>query len=90
MDDPFVVKEWEKTYCNNKHIKFLYDDSTIWTKKVGLELDLYDRGMGVHSCSYCLFINDTIINIANVEEGGGLKTSTANRIMTDIEADKNK
>lgn len=88
VNDPFVVKEWEKTYCDNKHIKFLCDGSAIWTKKIGLELDLYDRGMGVRSRRYCLLVDDTIVKIANIEEGGGLETSTADRIMSDMEAGK--
>lgn len=87
VNDPFVVKEWEKTYCDNKHIKFLCDGSAIWTKKIGLELDLYDRGMGVRSRRYCLLVDDTIVKIANIE-GGGLETSTADRIMSDLDSGK--
>ncbi|KAG0616406.1 hypothetical protein M758_5G112700 [Ceratodon purpureus] len=88
VNDPFVVKEWEKTFPNNKHIKFLCDGSATWTKKIGLELDLIDRGMGIRSRRYCLLVDDTVVKIANIEEAGGLEVSTADRIMQDLETSK--
>lgn len=88
VNDPFVVKEWEKTYPENKHVRFLCDGSAIWTKKIGLELDLYDRGMGVRSRRYSLMICDTVVRIANIEEGGGLETSTASRMLKDLNTGK--
>ena len=88
VNDPFVVKEWEKTYPDNKHIKFLCDGSAIWTKKIGLELDLVDRGMGVRSRRYCLLVDDTIVKIANIEAGGALEISTADNMIEDLQAGK--
>lgn len=88
VNDPWVVKQWETTYPDNKHIKFLCDGSATWTKNIGLELDLVDRGMGVRSRRYCLLIDDTIVKIANIEAAGGLETSTADRMMADLEAIK--
>lgn len=88
VNDPWVVKEWEKTYPENKHIKFLCDGSATWTKSVGLELDLIDRGMGVRSRRYCLLIDDTIVKIANIEADGGLEASTADRLVADLKTIK--
>lgn len=90
MNDPFVTKEWEKTYTNNKHLRFLCDGSAKYTKSMGLELDLVDRGMGVRSRRYCLYIDDLWVKIANIEEGGALELSTAARIISDLESGKGK
>jgi peroxiredoxin len=44
--------------------------------------------MGVRSRRYCLLVDDTVVKIANIEEGVGLENSTADKIMQDLEARK--
>ncbi|CAK9879149.1 unnamed protein product [Sphagnum jensenii] len=97
VNDPWVVKEWEKTYYpttmtttknEDEHLKFLCDGSAKYTKALGLELDLVERGMGVRSRRYCLLIDDLFVKIANIEEGGALQMSTAKQIMEDLDSGK--
>ncbi|KAJ8638185.1 hypothetical protein MRB53_012452 [Persea americana] len=46
VNDPFVMKAWEKNYPESKNIKFLADGSATYAHALGLELDLSDKGLG--------------------------------------------
>ncbi|GJN40601.1 hypothetical protein PR202_gb29845 [Eleusine coracana subsp. coracana] len=54
VNDPFVMKAWAKTYPENKHVKFLADGVGAYTKALGLELDLTEKGLGVRSRRFAL------------------------------------
>lgn len=88
VNDLFVVKEWEKMYFENKYVRFLCDGLVIWMKKIGLELDLYDWGMGVWFCRYSLMICDIVVCIVNIEEGGGLEMLIVSCMLKDLNIGK--
>ncbi|KAL9679102.1 hypothetical protein QQ045_016957 [Rhodiola kirilowii] len=46
VNDPFVMKVWAKPFPENKHVKFLADGSASYTRALGLEMDLGDKGLG--------------------------------------------
>ncbi|BBN08873.1 protein MpPRX2 [Marchantia polymorpha subsp. ruderalis] len=82
VNDPFVVKEWAKTYeANRGTIQFLADGSAIYTKALGLEFDLTDKGLGMRSRRYALFVDNLVVKKANIEEGGKFEVSTADEIL---------
>lgn len=81
MNDPYVMKEWEKSYEGNKHIKFMADGSKNYTKALGLELDLSEKGLGVRSKRYALLVDDLIVKVANIETDGGFDVSSGENIL---------
>jgi glutaredoxin-dependent peroxiredoxin len=81
VNDKFVMKAWAKTYTDNKHVKFLADGSGTYTKALGLELDLSDKGLGMRSRRYAIFADDLGIKVANIEEGGAFTVSGAEEIL---------
>lgn len=81
MNDQFVMKEWAKTYPDNKHIKFLADGSGAYTRALGLELDLSDKGLGIRSRRYALLVDDLKVKVANIESGGEFSVSSADEIL---------
>jgi peroxiredoxin len=82
VNDPFVVSQWEKSYSDKKDLKFLADGSAEYTKALGLELDLSGKGMGIRSKRYALLIDDLIVKIANVEQGGEFVLSGGEDILS--------
>lgn len=81
VNDQFVMKEWAKTYPDNKHIKFLADGSGAYTRALGLELDLSDKGLGIRSRRYALLVDDLKVKVANIESGGEFSVSSADEIL---------
>ncbi|KAJ1284747.1 hypothetical protein BS78_03G228800 [Paspalum vaginatum] len=81
VNDPFVMKAWAKTYPENKHVKFLADGSGAYTKALGLELDLTDKGLGVRSRRFALLADNLKVTVANIEEGGQFTISGAEEIL---------
>ncbi|CAN6564338.1 unnamed protein product [Malus baccata var. baccata] len=58
VNDPFVMKAWSKTYPDNKDVLFLADGSAKYTRDLGLELDLSEKGLGIRSKRFALLIED--------------------------------
>ncbi|XP_052175747.1 peroxiredoxin-2 [Diospyros lotus] len=81
VNDPFVMKAWAKTYPENKHVKFLADGSGTYTKALGLELDLTEKGLGTRSRRYALLVEDLKVKAANIESGGEFTVSSADDIL---------
>ncbi|PIN08308.1 Alkyl hydroperoxide reductase/peroxiredoxin [Handroanthus impetiginosus] len=81
VNDPFVMKAWANTFPDNKHVKFLADGSGTYTKALGLELDLSDKGLGIRSRRFALLVEDLKIKVANFESGGEFTVSSAEDIL---------
>ncbi|KAI3443766.1 hypothetical protein Pfo_000431 [Paulownia fortunei] len=81
VNDPFVMKAWAKTYPDNKHVKFLADGSATYTKALGLEIDLFDKGLGIRSRRFALLVEDLKVKAANIESGGEFTVSSAEDIL---------
>ncbi|XP_057785771.1 peroxiredoxin-2 [Salvia miltiorrhiza] len=81
VNDPFVMKAWAKTYPDNKHVKFLADGSGTYTKALGVELDLTEKGLGIRSRRFALLVEDLKVKAANIESGGEFTVSSADDIL---------
>ena len=81
VNDPFVMKAWAKTYPENKHVKFLADGLGTYTKVLGLELDLSEKGLGIRSRRFALLADNLKVTVANIEEGGQFTISGAEEIL---------
>ncbi|KAG6499507.1 peroxiredoxin-2C-like [Zingiber officinale] len=71
VNDPFVMKTWAKSYPENRHVKFLADGSSYYTHDLGLELDFSEVGLGIRSRRFALLVDNLVVTVANIEEGGG-------------------
>lgn len=81
MNDPFVMKAWERSYESAEHLKFLADGSAEFTKALGLELDLSEKGLGIRSHRYSLLVDNLVVKVANIEEGGAFAVSGGDNIL---------
>lgn len=75
------MKAWERSYPGAEHLKFLADGSLDLTKALDLELDLSEKGMGKRSRRYSLLVNDLVVEVANIEEGGQFAISGGEKIL---------
>lgn len=81
VNDPFVMGAWGREQNVQGRIRMLADGSGQWTRALGLEFDLSQRGLGMRSQRYSAIIDDGIVRQLNVEQGGKLEASTAKALL---------
>ena len=80
VNDPFVMGACGKTQ-NAEELLMAADGSATWTRALGLELDLVERGLGVRSKRYSMIVDDGVITHLNVDEGPAMEVSSAEKIL---------
>jgi glutaredoxin/glutathione-dependent peroxiredoxin len=71
-NDIFVLTNWAKDSKADGKIMMLADGSADFVKKVGLDIDLSGRGMGVRSKRYSMVVEDGVVKQLNIEEQPGV------------------
>lgn len=84
VNDPFVMGAWGRDLGVNGRIRMLADGSGVFTRDMGLELDLSARGLGVRSRRYSAIVEDGVIRQLNVEDAGGLTCSDAQTLLDQL------
>jgi peroxiredoxin len=77
VNDVFVLDEWAKATGATGKIQMLADGAADFAKKLGLEMDLSARGLGVRSKRYAMAIDDGVIKVLNIEESPGQVASSS-------------
>jgi glutaredoxin/glutathione-dependent peroxiredoxin len=70
VNDIFVLTNWAKDSKADGKIQMLADGSAEFAKKVGLDMDVTARGLGVRSRRYSMIVEDGVVKSLNVEEAG--------------------
>jgi glutaredoxin/glutathione-dependent peroxiredoxin len=68
VNDIFVLSAWSKDSGADGKILMLADGSADFAKKIGLDIDLTARGLGVRSKRYSMIVEDGVVKSLNVEE----------------------
>jgi peroxiredoxin len=79
VNDAFVMDSWGKA-SNAEHITMLADGNAAFTQACGLDMNT-DAFGGVRSIRYSMLVDDGVVKILNVEEGGGFKVSDAESLL---------
>lgn len=69
VNDIFVLTQWAHDTGADGKILMLADGSADFAKKIGLDIDLTARGLGVRSQRYSMVVDDGVVKVLNVEEG---------------------
>lgn len=83
-NDGFVMAAWGKDEKAIGKIRFLGDGSADFTKKLGLELDLTARGMGVRCQRFSMLVDDGVVKQLNVEAPGKFEVSNAETMLKQL------
>ena len=68
VNDIFVLTAWARASGAEGKILMLADGSADFAKKIGLDVDLTARGLGVRSRRYSMIVEDGVVKSLNVEE----------------------
>jgi peroxiredoxin (alkyl hydroperoxide reductase subunit C) len=83
VNDAFVMGAWAKDQKAGG-IVMLADGSGLFTKALGLELDLVARGLGIRSQRFALVTQDGVVTHLAVEEAGGFDVSRAEAVLATL------
>jgi peroxiredoxin len=83
-NDGFVMAAWGRDQKAIGKVRMLGDGSALWTKALGLELDLTARGMGVRSQRYSMLVDDGVVKSLNIEGPGKFEVSDADTMLKQL------
>ncbi|KAE8657804.1 Peroxiredoxin-2E-2 [Hibiscus syriacus] len=83
VNDAFVMRAWKEDLGIKDEVLLLSDGNGEFTKKIGCEMDLSDKpvGLGIRSRRYALLAEDGVVKLVNLEEGGAFTFSGAEDIL---------
>ena len=85
VNDVFVLTSWSKDSQADGKIQMLADGAADFAKKLGLEVDLSARGLGVRSRRYSMAVEDGVVKALNVEENPVVDKSSAATLCSMID-----
>ena len=81
VNDPFVMGAWGKDQKAQGKVRMMADGSAEYTKKLGLELDLIARGMGMRMTRFSMLVDDGVVKALNIEAPGKFEVSDADTML---------
>ena len=81
VNDAFVMGAWGKEQKSEGKVRMLGDGSAVYTKALGLELDLAARGMGTRIQRFSMLVQDGVVKSLNVEAPGKFEVSDADTML---------
>jgi len=76
-----VMGAWAKDQKSGGKVRMMADGSAVFTKALGLEMDLTARGMGVRSQRYSMLVDDGTVKALHVEAPGKFEVSDADSML---------
>ena len=84
VNDAFVMGAWGREQKAGGKVRMMADGSAEYTKKLGLELDLVTRGMGVRCQRFSMLVDNGVVKKLNVEAPGKFEVSGAETMLTQL------
>jgi peroxiredoxin len=81
VNDAFVMGAWGRDQGAKGKVRMLADGSGLYSKALGLEMDLVARGLGVRSQRYSMLVDNGVVKTLNVEEPGKFEVSSAEKML---------
>ena len=85
INDPFVMDAWGKIHNVQDKILMVGDSKGDFTKNIGAELNLTNRGLGVRSSRYTILVEKgSVLKISEEEVAGKCKVTAAENFLKEI------
>jgi len=84
VNDAFVMDAWGKA-VGAAPVLMCGDGSGDFTRTLGCELDLMDKGLGVRSRRYAMIVKDGVVEYIEMERGGAFTRSRAEDVLRVLE-----
>ena len=77
VNDAFVMGAWGKEQGVGTDIRMIADGNADLTQKMGLEIDMSDRGYGVRCARFAMVVKGGVVETIDVEAPGVFEVSSA-------------
>ena len=77
VNDAFVMGAWAKDQGTVGKVRMLGDGSALFTRALGLELDLTERGLGIRCQRFSMLVEDGVVKALHIEAPGKFEVSDA-------------
>ena len=85
INDPFVMDAWGKIHNVQDKILMVGDSKGDFTKNIGAELNLTNRGLGVRSSRYTMLVEKgSVLKISEEEVAGKCEITAAENFLKEI------
>jgi peroxiredoxin len=84
VNDAMVMAAWGKDHKVGNKVRMLGDGSAAFTKAIGVEQDLTERGFGVRSQRYSMMVDNGVVKIFNLEKPGQFELSSAEKMLEQL------
>jgi len=84
VNDAFVMGAWGRDQKATGKVRMMADGSADYAKKLGLELDLVARGMGVRCQRFSMLVDNGVVRSLNIEGPGKYEVSDAETMLKQI------
>lgn len=84
VNDGFVMAAWGRDQKAEGKVRMMADGSADYTKKLGLELDLTARGMGMRCQRFAMIVEDGVVKDIAVEAPGKFEVSSAEAVLAKL------
>lgn len=81
VNDGFVMAAWGRERNADGKVRMMADGSAAYSKKLGLEFDLTEKGMGMRCQRFALLADDGVVKHVAVEAPGKFEVSSAEAIL---------
>lgn len=84
VNDAFVMGAWGRDQKAAGKVRMMADGGAVWTRALGLDMDLTERGMGVRSQRYSALVENGVVKKLNVEAAGKFEVSDADTMLAQV------
>ena len=85
INDPFVMDAWGKIHNVQDKILMVGDSKGDFTKNIGAELNLTNRGLGVRASRYTMLVEKgSVLKISEEEVAGKCEITAAENFLKEI------
>ncbi len=84
VNDAFVMGAWGREQGASGKVRMMADGSGLYSKALGLEMDLVARGLGVRSQRYSMLVDNGVVKAINIEEPGKFEVSSAEKLLEQV------
>ena len=82
VNDVFVMGAWAEQQAVGDKVRMLADAQGLFTKAMGLEVDLSAAGLGMRSTRYGMLVEKGVVKQLQIEENpGALDVSSAEKML---------
>lgn len=87
VNDAFVMQAWGNSAGVGDNVLMLSDGMGKFTQALGTAVDLSDKveGLGIRSRRYSMLVEDGVVKVLNLEQGGAFTNSSAEEILSSLQ-----